>query len=240
MGGNGRPAAGAAGHPFFEWLNRSLTRAGVAAFVEGLCAPFAVWMGRPRLGPRRYVRLLLVGYVKGLDSEQAITWRAADSLSRRSFLRLAAAGERRGASGGLHLGAGVARRRRLDAGHDGRHRRDDTGGERGVAAASSHPPPRHGRGRHGARRGWPKRRASRRRPVPRWRGLTGPGRGGLRQVGFLRAVAAAHGRLGGVSRWGATAGGHPTPTPWTTGSMSSMIKCRYGPLERRTRCDSAS
>ena len=34
-------------------------------------------------------RLLLVGYVGGLDSERAIAWRAADSLSLRSFLRLA-------------------------------------------------------------------------------------------------------------------------------------------------------
>ena len=46
-------------------------------------------MGRPSLAPGRYVRLLLVGYVEGLDSERAIAWRAADSLSLRSFLRLA-------------------------------------------------------------------------------------------------------------------------------------------------------
>ena len=29
-------------------------------------------MGRPSLAPGRYVRLLLVGYVEGLDSERAI------------------------------------------------------------------------------------------------------------------------------------------------------------------------
>ena len=40
-------------------------------------------------GPGRYFRLLLVGYFEGLDSERAIAWRAADSLSLRSFLRLA-------------------------------------------------------------------------------------------------------------------------------------------------------
>ena len=34
-----------AGHPFFERLNQSLAKAGVDAFVEGLCAPFAVRMG---------------------------------------------------------------------------------------------------------------------------------------------------------------------------------------------------
>ena len=46
-------------------------------------------MGRPSLAPGRYFRLLLVGYFEGLDSERAIAWRAADSLSLRSFLRLA-------------------------------------------------------------------------------------------------------------------------------------------------------
>ena len=35
------------------------------------------------------LRLLLVGYVEGLESERAIGWRAADSLGLRSFLRLA-------------------------------------------------------------------------------------------------------------------------------------------------------
>ena len=35
------------------------------------------------------LRLLLVGYVEGLDSERATQWRAADSLRLRSFLRLA-------------------------------------------------------------------------------------------------------------------------------------------------------
>ncbi len=46
-------------------------------------------MGRPSLAPGRYFRLLLVGYFEGLDSERAIAWRAADSLSLRSFLHLA-------------------------------------------------------------------------------------------------------------------------------------------------------
>ena len=46
-------------------------------------------MGRPSLAPGRYFRLLLVGCVEGLDSERAIAWRAADSLSLRSFLRVA-------------------------------------------------------------------------------------------------------------------------------------------------------
>ena len=76
------------GHPFYERLNEILGAAGFDAFVEELCAPFYARMGRPRLAPGRYFRLLLVGYVEGLDSERAIAWRAADSLSLRSFLRL--------------------------------------------------------------------------------------------------------------------------------------------------------
>ncbi|MDQ3419489.1 MAG: transposase [Acidobacteriota bacterium] len=45
-------------------------------------------MGRPSLAPGRYFRLLLLGYFEGLDSERALAWRAADSLSIRSFLGL--------------------------------------------------------------------------------------------------------------------------------------------------------
>jgi transposase len=45
-------------------------------------------MGRPGLAPGIYFRLLLVGYFEGLDSERAIAWRAADSLTLRDFLGL--------------------------------------------------------------------------------------------------------------------------------------------------------
>ena len=44
---------------------------------------------RPSLAPGRYFRLLLLGYFEGLDSERAIAWRAADSLSIRTFLDFA-------------------------------------------------------------------------------------------------------------------------------------------------------
>ena len=75
-----------AGHPFYERLNRLLDDAGCDVFVEGQCAPFyAATRGRPSLAPGRYFRLLL-GYFEGLDSERAIAWRAADSLSIRTFL----------------------------------------------------------------------------------------------------------------------------------------------------------
>ena len=79
------------GHPFHVRVNKLLAEAGFDAFVEKLCAPFYAEMGRPRLAPGRYFRLLLVGYFEGLDSERAIAWRASDSLSVRSFLHLAPA-----------------------------------------------------------------------------------------------------------------------------------------------------
>ena len=76
-------------HPFYRRLNRILDDAGFDAFVEEQCAPFyAPVLGRPSLAPGRYFRLLLLGYFEGLDSERAMAWRAADSLSVRSFLHL--------------------------------------------------------------------------------------------------------------------------------------------------------
>ena len=76
-------------HPFFERLNRVLEEAGFDAFVEQLCAVFyAARMGRPRLRPGRYFRLLSIGYFEGLSSERGIARRVADSLSLRSFLDL--------------------------------------------------------------------------------------------------------------------------------------------------------
>ena len=79
-----------AGHPFYARLNRVLDDAGFDTFVEAQCAPFyADGIGRPSLAPGRYFRLLLLGYFEGLDSERAIAWRAADSLSIRQFLDFA-------------------------------------------------------------------------------------------------------------------------------------------------------
>jgi transposase len=78
-----------AAHPFYRRLNRVLDDAQFDAFVEGACTTFyAPVLGRPGLAPGRYFRLLLLGYFEGLDSERAIAWRAADSLSIRSFLGL--------------------------------------------------------------------------------------------------------------------------------------------------------
>ena len=78
-----------AAHPFYRRLNRILDEAGFNAFVEAQCTKFyAPVLGRPSLAPGRCVRLLLLGYFEGLDSERAIAWRAADSLSVRAFLHL--------------------------------------------------------------------------------------------------------------------------------------------------------
>ena len=78
-----------AAHPFYTRLNQILDKADFDGYVETLCQRFyADDVGRPGLPPGRYFRMLLLGYFEGLDSERAIAWRAADSLSIRSFLGL--------------------------------------------------------------------------------------------------------------------------------------------------------
>jgi transposase len=78
-----------AAHPFYTRLNQILDRADFDGYVESLCQRFyAEEIGRPGLPPGRYFRMLLLGYFEGLDSERAMAWRAADSLSIRSFLGL--------------------------------------------------------------------------------------------------------------------------------------------------------
>jgi transposase len=80
----------AASHPFYARLNQLLRDHGFDDFAEARCASFyAATMGRPGLAPGIYFRLLLVGYFEGLDSERAIAWRTADSLTLRDFLGLA-------------------------------------------------------------------------------------------------------------------------------------------------------
>jgi transposase len=78
-----------AAHPFYTRLNQILDKADFDGYVESLCQRFyADEIGRPGLPPGRYFRMLLLGYFEGLDSERAIAWRVADSLSVRSFLGL--------------------------------------------------------------------------------------------------------------------------------------------------------
>jgi transposase len=77
-------------HPFYQRLNRILDEKKFDEYVEAICEPFyAGEVGRPGLSPGIYFRLLMVGYFEGIDSERGIAWRASDSLSIRSFVRIA-------------------------------------------------------------------------------------------------------------------------------------------------------
>jgi transposase len=75
------------GHPFYERLNVLLAEAKFDAFVEATCQPFyAARNGRPSVAPGVYMRMLMIGFFEGLDSERGIAWRCADSLALRRFL----------------------------------------------------------------------------------------------------------------------------------------------------------
>src|SRR6202795_1181154 len=79
-----------ASHPFYQRLNQILDDKKFDEYVETICATFyAGEVGRPGLSPGIYFRLLMVGYFEGIDSERGIAWRASDSLSIRSFVRIA-------------------------------------------------------------------------------------------------------------------------------------------------------
>jgi transposase len=75
------------GHVFYDKLNGLLSDAGFDRYVEDLCRPYyADGAGRQSLPPGVYFRMLFVGYFEALDSQRAIAWRCADSLSLRAFL----------------------------------------------------------------------------------------------------------------------------------------------------------
>src|SRR5271155_2781552 len=79
-----------ASHPFYQRLNQILEEKKFDEYVEAICGQFyADEVGRPGLSPGIYFRLLMVGYFEGIDSERGIAWRASDSLSIRSFVRVA-------------------------------------------------------------------------------------------------------------------------------------------------------
>jgi transposase len=79
-----------ASHPFYQRLNQILDEKKFDDYVESICEQFyAGEVGRPGLTPGIYFRLLMVGYFEGIDSERGIGWRASDSLSIRSFVRIA-------------------------------------------------------------------------------------------------------------------------------------------------------
>jgi transposase len=78
-----------ASHPFYQRLNQILDEKKFDEYVETICEDFyAGEVGRPGLSPGIYFRLLMVGYFEGIESERGIAWRAGDSLSIRSFVRI--------------------------------------------------------------------------------------------------------------------------------------------------------
>jgi len=79
--------ASAPGNPFYRRLNELLREAEFDRKIEDLCEPFyADGKGRPGIAPGIYMRMLMVGYFEGIDSERGIAWRCADSLSLKEFL----------------------------------------------------------------------------------------------------------------------------------------------------------
>src|SRR5947207_3119301 len=77
------------GHVFYDRLQEVLLAAGFDGFVEDACRAFyGKTCGAPSVPPGRYVRMHMVGYFEGIDSERGIEWRCLDSLSLREFLRL--------------------------------------------------------------------------------------------------------------------------------------------------------
>jgi transposase len=77
------------GHRFYETLNELLRDAGFDRHAEALCAPYyeaAPVPGRKSVALGVYVRMHLLGFVEGIDSERGLEWRFADSLSLRQCL----------------------------------------------------------------------------------------------------------------------------------------------------------
>ena len=76
------------GNAFYDRLNQILDAHQFDRKVEAICRKFYKKSpyGLPSMALGVYFRALLIGYFEGLDSEGAIAWRAADSLSLRKFL----------------------------------------------------------------------------------------------------------------------------------------------------------
>jgi transposase len=79
----------APGHPFYKRLNEVLDKSGFDLFCESQCAEFYhEKLGRASLVPGLYLRVMMIGFFEGLDSERGIAWRLADSLTLRQFLSI--------------------------------------------------------------------------------------------------------------------------------------------------------
>src|SRR6202453_1100487 len=75
-----------AGHPFYERLNRLLSKRGFDAFAESACQGFYAKAGRPGLAPGGYSRALLVGYFEGIDSGRGMGGRKAAWVALRAVV----------------------------------------------------------------------------------------------------------------------------------------------------------
>jgi transposase len=83
----GNQVVAAPGNPFYTRLNAILGKHKFDTFAESICEKFyAEGKGRPGVAPGVYFRMLLIGYMEGIDSERGIAWRCADSLGLREFL----------------------------------------------------------------------------------------------------------------------------------------------------------
>ena len=75
------------GHPFYRRLEELLRKYECDRIIEEMCREFyAENKGRPSIPPGVYFRLLMIGYLEGIDSERGIAWRVSDSLGLRHFL----------------------------------------------------------------------------------------------------------------------------------------------------------
>lgn len=73
--------------PFYDRLKDLLERIDFDRHVESACRPYyQSALGRPSMPPSVYFRLLLLGYLIGVDSERALALYARDSLNMRRFL----------------------------------------------------------------------------------------------------------------------------------------------------------
>ena len=84
-----RRIAGRAGSSFLSAAERDSGEGRFDRFCEQSCAGFYhARLGRPSLPPGLYVRIMMIGFFEGIESERGIAWRLADSLTLRQFLSI--------------------------------------------------------------------------------------------------------------------------------------------------------
>ena len=97
------------GHPFYKLLNELVAEAEFDRWIERRCKRYYEQeeeRGRRSIASGVYLRMLLVGYFEGIDSQRGIAWRCTDGLSLRQFL-----GVRLGEETPAHSTLSLARQR---------------------------------------------------------------------------------------------------------------------------------